>query len=158
MDLDGVGLDGRSTGARVTLNIGSPTRRKGSQETPTPFRMQFVLCRNPYKHKSHNDTAVSLRNIIRTKDAQSRCCERRLVKAQLDILVANKDTAPSGFSISTEILRAELARREEETIRPQCGSGIKGSYNTSAHVFALILILVLSTVGILSYSSWLLQD
>lgn len=47
------------------------------------------------------------------------------------------------------MLRAELARRVEESAKPQCGSGIKGSYNTAAHVFALVLILVLSTVGML---------
>ncbi|KAH6663243.1 Zinc/iron permease [Halenospora varia] len=54
---------------------------------------------------------------------------------------------PSWTSISTEFLRAELARRDETKLKPECGSGIKGSYNTSAHVFALILILVLSTVA-----------
>ena len=42
-----------------------------------------------------------------------------------------------------------MARRDEEVKKPECGSGVKGSYNTSAHVFALILILTLSTVGML---------
>ncbi|KAN0093727.1 ZIP zinc transporter-like protein [Hyaloscypha variabilis] len=62
----------------------------------------------------------------------------------------NRDAAsavPSWSSVSTDFLRAELARRDEGSAKPQCGSGIKGSYNTSAHVFALILILVLSTVA-----------
>ncbi|KAF4631813.1 hypothetical protein G7Y89_g6321 [Cudoniella acicularis] len=54
---------------------------------------------------------------------------------------------PSWSSISTEFLRAELARRDDGTTKPECGSGIKGSYNTSAHVGALILILVLSTLA-----------
>lgn len=56
---------------------------------------------------------------------------------------------PSWSSISTDFLRAELARRDEETpvAKPECGSGVKGSYNTSAHVGALILILALSTIG-----------
>jgi len=54
---------------------------------------------------------------------------------------------PSWSSISTEFLRAELARRDEGSAKPQCGSGIKGNYNTAAHVFALILILVLSTLA-----------
>lgn len=54
---------------------------------------------------------------------------------------------PSWSSISTEFLRAELARRDEEVTKPQCGSGKKGSYNTSAHVFALVLILALSTIA-----------
>lgn len=53
----------------------------------------------------------------------------------------------SWSSLSTEFLRAEIARRDEDFKKPECGSGRKGSYNTSAHVFALILILVLSTVG-----------
>jgi len=52
-----------------------------------------------------------------------------------------------GSSWSTESLLAELARRNEAAVKPECGSGIKGSYNTSAHVGALILILVLSTIG-----------
>lgn len=56
-------------------------------------------------------------------------------------------SAPSWSGISTELLRAELARRDEDPPKPSCGSGIKGSYNTSAHVFALILILALSTIG-----------
>ncbi|TVY82064.1 Zinc-regulated transporter [Lachnellula suecica] len=50
-------------------------------------------------------------------------------------------------TISTEFLRAELLRRDDEAAKPQCGSGVKGSYNTSVHVFALGLILVLSTVA-----------
>lgn len=54
---------------------------------------------------------------------------------------------PFWASISTEYLRAELERRTEIAEKPKCGSGSKGSYNTSAHVFALILILVLSTIA-----------
>jgi hypothetical protein len=52
-------------------------------------------------------------------------------------------------NLSTEFLRAELARRDEApaTAKPECGSGVKGNYNTPVHVGALILILVLSTVG-----------
>ncbi|CZT40245.1 related to low affininty zinc transporter [Rhynchosporium secalis] len=54
---------------------------------------------------------------------------------------------PSWSSISSEFLRAELARRDEDPPKPQCGSGVKGTYNTSAHVFALMLILTLSTLA-----------
>lgn len=32
-------------------------------------------------------------------------------------------------------------------VRPACGSSKKGEYNTPLHVFALVLILVLSTGG-----------
>ncbi|KAG9230740.1 Zinc/iron permease [Amylocarpus encephaloides] len=55
----------------------------------------------------------------------------------------------SWSSISTEFLRAKLARRDEPTkaTQPVCGSGVKGNYNTSAHVGALILILALSTMA-----------
>lgn len=49
------------------------------------------------------------------------------------------------------LLRAELARRQtssDENDRPACGSGRKNAnYNTGLHVFALFLILVLSTLA-----------
>ena len=62
--------------------------------------------------------------------------------------VANRDPA-SWSDIPTVILRAELARRQDEVTKPTCGSGgNRGSYNTSLHVGALILILVLSTAGV----------
>ncbi|KAK0624574.1 Zinc/iron permease [Bombardia bombarda] len=51
-------------------------------------------------------------------------------------------------SISTQSLIDELSRRDDvpkSPIRPQCGSGKKGDYDTGLHVFALILILVVST-------------
>ncbi|KAJ4416595.1 hypothetical protein N0V85_002226 [Neurospora sp. IMI 360204] len=52
-------------------------------------------------------------------------------------------------SIPTELLRAELSKRDDttDTSRPQCGSGEKGEYNTGLHVFALVLILLLSTLS-----------
>ena len=77
--------------------------------------------------------------------------------------------------IPLTLLRAELARREElvqadarigadialgtaaapaaaptetQTQNPACGSqGLRGSYNTTLHVLALFLILILSTLG-----------
>lgn len=49
--------------------------------------------------------------------------------------------------IPTEFLRRELHKRQDLE-RPACGSkGGRGSYNTSLHVFALFLILGLSTAG-----------
>ncbi|EFX04813.1 zip family zinc transporter [Grosmannia clavigera kw1407] len=56
------------------------------------------------------------------------------------------------WSIPTEILRAELARRasDEEAgqpTRPVCGSGKKGAYETGLHVFALFLILTISILA-----------
>ncbi|KAL1838927.1 hypothetical protein VTJ49DRAFT_2058 [Mycothermus thermophilus] len=50
-------------------------------------------------------------------------------------------------SISTELLLAELSRRDDAQTRPACGSGQKGSYDTGIHVFALFLILALSTLA-----------
>ncbi|APA09919.1 hypothetical protein SS1G_05825 [Sclerotinia sclerotiorum 1980 UF-70] len=64
-------------------------------------------------------------------------------------MVVNRDVS----SWSTSHLLAELRRRQQQdesgTIaqKPVCGSGVKGSYNTSAHVYALVLILVLSTIA-----------
>lgn len=47
-----------------------------------------------------------------------------------------------------EDLLAELRRRQDESAeKPVCGSAKKGGYNTTAHVFALFLILFLSTLG-----------
>ncbi|KAK8225906.1 Zinc/iron permease [Phyllosticta capitalensis] len=59
--------------------------------------------------------------------------------------VAARDKLASWSDIPFEVLRRELQRRQDEGERPECGSGKKGSsYNTPLHVFALILILVLS--------------
>jgi hypothetical protein len=64
--------------------------------------------------------------------------------------------ADSNFTlsgISTDLLIAELsARKQEDDIRPACGSGPKGAYNTPLHVAALFLILVLSVLGSLTLS------
>ncbi|KAK8216994.1 Zinc/iron permease, partial [Phyllosticta paracitricarpa] len=53
-------------------------------------------------------------------------------------------TLASWSELPLDVLRRELQRRQDDGERPECGSGIKGSYNTPLHVFALILILVLS--------------
>jgi len=49
--------------------------------------------------------------------------------------------------IPTELLRAELLRRADGDTQPECGSGKTGHYNTGLHVFALFLILGVSTLG-----------
>ncbi|KAF2736621.1 Zinc/iron permease [Polyplosphaeria fusca] len=55
--------------------------------------------------------------------------------------------ALSWRSVSTELLRAELHRRQVDE-KPACGTkGGRGSYKTSIHVFALFLILTLSTAA-----------
>ncbi|KAF2797646.1 Zinc/iron permease [Melanomma pulvis-pyrius CBS 109.77] len=54
---------------------------------------------------------------------------------------------PSWDDIPTHLLRAELRRRQNGD-RPACGTkGGRGSYNTPIHVFALFLILGLSTAA-----------
>jgi hypothetical protein len=55
-------------------------------------------------------------------------------------------TALPWTDLPTELLRAELERRQEDSVKLACGSGDKGYYDTVAHVFALILILALSTI------------
>lgn len=58
--------------------------------------------------------------------------------------------SPTPWSeIPIEVLRAELLKRAgEDYEKPECGSkGARASYNTSLHVFALILILALSTAA-----------
>ncbi|KAF2468081.1 Zinc/iron permease [Lindgomyces ingoldianus] len=53
---------------------------------------------------------------------------------------------PPWTDIPIHLLHAELRRRDDE--RPLCGTkGKSGSYNTPLHVFALVLILVLSTLA-----------
>ena len=51
-------------------------------------------------------------------------------------------------NVPLELLRTELYRRQEDgSAKPECGSAKKGGYNTGVHVFALFLILILSTLG-----------
>ncbi|KAK5630606.1 hypothetical protein RRF57_006321 [Xylaria bambusicola] len=59
-------------------------------------------------------------------------------------------TDASWSSIPSDILRAELARRQNDdgvSEKPACGSGDRGTYDTPLHVFALVLILSLSTLA-----------
>ncbi|PVI08083.1 Zinc/iron permease [Periconia macrospinosa] len=59
--------------------------------------------------------------------------------------MASMDPGPNWIDIPTHLLRAELLRRDQNE-RPECGTkGSKGQYNTAIHVFALLLILALST-------------
>ncbi|KAI1827097.1 Zinc/iron permease [Xylaria intraflava] len=56
----------------------------------------------------------------------------------------------SWSSIPSEILITELARRQDSDVdpkKPACGSGDQGAYDTPLHVFALLLILVLSLLA-----------
>ncbi|EJT78493.1 zinc-regulated transporter 1 [Gaeumannomyces tritici R3-111a-1] len=64
---------------------------------------------------------------------------------------ASSLVATQGFSwssIPTELLTAELARRDNGgDSKPQCGSKERGHYDTTLHVLALGLILFLSTLS-----------
>ena len=54
--------------------------------------------------------------------------------------------------VPTHLLQAELLRRQQQQQqeRPACGTkGHRGYYNTPLHVFALMLILTVSTAGML---------
>lgn len=63
-------------------------------------------------------------------------------------------TAHALPDVSTAALLEELRRRDESSTRPSCGSVASGqTYNTPLHVFALFLILVLSTLGKLEATS-----
>ncbi|KAI1375340.1 Zinc/iron permease [Hypoxylon crocopeplum] len=59
----------------------------------------------------------------------------------------------SWTSVPTHLLLAELAKRhgggnaDPDAEKPACGSGERGVYNTSLHVFALFLILTLSCLA-----------
>ncbi|KAI0389468.1 Zinc/iron permease [Xylariaceae sp. FL0594] len=56
----------------------------------------------------------------------------------------------SWSSIPSHVLYAELARRQNDndpSAKPACGSGDRGAYDTPLHVFALLLILTLSTLS-----------
>ncbi|TWU76375.1 hypothetical protein ED733_006463 [Metarhizium rileyi] len=63
----------------------------------------------------------------------------------------NNEAAAAGDSpwstISTKLLLAELQRRQVDGEKPACGSKETGWYDTAAHVFALLLILALSTLA-----------
>ncbi|KAG6009138.1 hypothetical protein E4U21_003207 [Claviceps maximensis] len=50
-------------------------------------------------------------------------------------------------SLPTGLLLAELQRRKHSGEKPECGSRQQGWYDTAAHVFALLLILALSTLA-----------
>lgn len=56
-------------------------------------------------------------------------------------------TDASLSSIPYHVLLAELSKRDNGDSKPACGSGKKGAYDTPLHVFALVLILALSTIG-----------
>jgi zinc transporter 1/2/3 len=61
-----------------------------------------------------------------------------------------QENAASWSDLPTSALRAELLRRQANNHdeRPACGTaGTTKDYNMPLHVFALVLILVLSTLG-----------
>ncbi len=70
------------------------------------------------------------------RDAYGRDLSNKLSSAEI-----------SWASIPTRALLDELSKRDDAVRKPQCGSREQGSYNTGLHVFALFLILAVSTVG-----------
>lgn len=76
--------------------------------------------------------------------------KRFALTADEDVQAHRFRTDVSWSSIPSDILRAELARRQAgngASEKPACGSGDRGAYDTPLHVFALLLILSLSTLG-----------
>jgi hypothetical protein len=66
------------------------------------------------------------------------------------MLTASTDSGDIGLlnALPLELLHAEILRRQDAPYKPACGtSGEKGIYNMPMHVFALFLILGLSTLG-----------
>lgn len=67
--------------------------------------------------------------------------------ARADIIADSGDTGLLS-DLPVELLHAEILRRQDAPYKPTCGTtGEKGTYNMLGHVFALFLILVLSTLG-----------
>jgi hypothetical protein len=66
-------------------------------------------------------------------------------------MALESDLLPRGVQswadLPTALLTAELRRRQDQQDRPVCGSGSLGTYNTSLHVWGLVLILVVSVAG-----------
>ncbi|KAG6137734.1 hypothetical protein E4U28_004446 [Claviceps purpurea] len=60
---------------------------------------------------------------------------------------AMQDADSAWSSLPTKMLLAELQRRATDGEKPQCGGRQQGWYDTAAHVFALLLILALSTLA-----------
>src|SRR4051794_3662816 len=58
------------------------------------------------------------------------------------------DDTSSLHNLPLSLLHAELQRRQDKDYKPSCGTSTqRGSYNLPLHVFALFLILILSTLG-----------
>lgn len=85
------------------------------------------------------------------------CLRRPLLRNAIERFARSAIAMVDGHSLAgvvfteipTHLLRAELHRRQQdEQERPACGTkGGRGHYNTPLHVFALVLILVLSTAA-----------
>ena len=83
---------------------------------------------------------------------------KRCLPSNVDVLIfetrasvdMRQENAASWSDLPTSALRAELLRRQANNNdeRPACGTaGTTKDYNMPLHVFALVLILVLSTLG-----------
>ena len=92
------------------------------------------------RRANRNDTPSRLTYTTRSAAPASPCSSTNK-KEQPPVVTASLNSFP------LDLLHAEIKRRQE-TEKPSCGtSGKQGHYNTGAHVFALFLILGLSTLG-----------
>lgn len=77
-----------------------------------------------------------------------RCVPRLLsIPSRRQLLTISRPPDISWSLIPTDILLAELSRRQDAPVKPQCGSRTGGAYDTPLHVFALFLVFVLSTLS-----------
>jgi zinc transporter 1/2/3 len=75
-------------------------------------------------------------------------CNQPILQSNLAIRAYITPSAPAWSNIPLHVLHQEIQRRQEAGERPACGSGAsKHAYNTPLHVFALFLILILSTAA-----------
>jgi hypothetical protein len=84
----------------------------------------------------------------RLQGSRSALSNLKVFLPKLTLRVELGDTS-SLHNLPLSLLHAELQRRQDKDYKPSCGtSGERGTYNLPLHVFALFLILILSTLGL----------
>lgn len=88
------------------------------------------------------DYELAARGMLLTRPPSQATC------AAIGVTMLTGQSVPSWSSIPSHILQAELHRRQETDEKPSCASANIGEYNVPIHVVALIIILVISTLGL----------
>jgi len=108
--------------------------------------------------KSHNGVCGGGQDESTCNVFEGRNKGKRCLPSNVDVLILStrasvdmrQENAASWSDLPTSVLQAELLRRQANNHddRPACGTaGNTKDYNMPLHVFALVLILVLSTLG-----------